>query len=152
MKTQNAPAIMFTPQAFDLLRRHMDEGGRLTASVRLSLACVRATWMADARGHVGLDDVVLPKGCDIDAITEMLAWTAQVRCEDSRISGWRMPPLSTAYLCDDGKVRTIGQMLEGISIELMPHDEMDFEALLFCYGVDWTHPLVPTMQPYGFLA
>lgn len=104
----------------------MDDGDNLTISVRLSLDCVRSTWMADARVRVGLDDIVLPKGCDIDAITEMLSWTEQVRCEDSRISGWRMPPLSTAYLCDDGKVRTNGQMLEGISIEVLPHDEIDF--------------------------
>lgn len=151
MKTQNAPAVMSTPQAFDLLRRNMDEDGKLTTSVRLSLACVRATWMADAKGHVGLDDVVLSKGCDIDAITEMLAWDARVRCEDGRINGWRMPPLSTAYLCDDGKVRTVGQMLEGISIELMPNDEVDFEMLLFYFGVDWTHPLVPTMNVKGLL-
>jgi hypothetical protein len=64
---------------------------------------------------------------------------------------WRMPPLSTAYLCDDGKMRTVGQMLEGISVELMPRDEVDFDLLLFSYGVDWTHPLVPTMRPRGLL-
>lgn len=60
-----------------------------------------------------------------------------------------MPPLSTAHLCDDGRMRTVGQMLEGISIELMPRDELNLHTLLFAFGVDWTHPLVPTMNKRG---
>jgi hypothetical protein len=64
---------------------------------------------------------------------------------------WRMPPLSTAYLCDDGRMRTVGQMLEGVSLELMPHDEVDFDTLMACFGCDWTHPLSPTMHPRGEL-
>jgi hypothetical protein len=82
----------------------------------------------------------------------MLAFAAEVRREDSRISGWRMPPLSTAYLCDDGRVRTIGEMLEGMSVELMPHDDVDFNLLMACFGCDWTHPLNPITNPSGLLA
>jgi hypothetical protein len=76
----------------------------------------------------------------------------EVRSEDSRIDGWRMPPLSTAYLCDDGRMRTVGQMLEGVSLEPMPHDEVDFDTLMACFGCDWAHPLSPTMHPCGRFA
>ncbi|MBR3159226.1 MAG: hypothetical protein IKF14_09015 [Atopobiaceae bacterium] len=139
MKMDKTPAILFTPQAFDLLRKHMNESGKLTIPVRISLDCLRAMWVADDKGHVGRGDVTLPKGCDLDTITDMLAWVAQVRSESSRICGWRMPPLNTAYLCDDGRVRTIGEMLEGISVEFMPRDDVDLDLLMTCFGCDSTH-------------
>ena len=84
-------------------------------------------------------------------ITDMLSWAAEVRGDDGYGKGWRMPPLSTAYLCDDGRLRAIGEMLEGISVDLVPHDEVDFDLLMMCFGCDWTHPLSPTMHPAGLL-
>lgn len=143
--------ITFTPQAFELLRAHMDGAGKLTLPVRVSLECVRATWVVDAESRVSGDGVTLPDGCDMSAITDMLSWAAEVRGDDGYGRGWRMPPLSTAYLCDDGRLRTIGEMLEGISVNLMPHDEVDFDLLMTCFGCDWTHPLSPTMHPSGLL-
>lgn len=151
MAKQTTPTITFTPQAFELLRSHMDGEGRLNMPVRVSLKCVRAMWVADANQQSSIDDVMLPKGSDVGTITDMLAFAAEVKSEDSRVSGWRMPPLSTAYLCDDGRIRTIGEMLEGISVDLMPHDEVDFDMLMTCFGCDWTHPLSPTMHPVGAL-
>ena len=151
MAKQTTPTVTFTPQAFELIRSHMDNEGRLTTPVRVSLECVRAMWIADAKQQVAMDDVTLARGSDTDTIADMLAFAAEVRSEDSRISGWRMPPLSTSYLCDDGRVRTIGEMLEGISVELMPHDDVDFDTLMTCCGCDWTHPLSPTMHPSGLL-
>ena len=151
MAKQTTPAITFTPQAFELIRSHMDDEGRLNTPVRVSLECVRAMWVADARQRVAMDDITLPRGSDIGTITDMLAFAAEVRSEDSRISGWRMPPLSTAYLCDDGRVRTIGEMLEGISVDLMPHDDVDLDMLMSCFGCDWTNPLSPTSHPKGLL-
>lgn len=151
MAKHTTPTITFSPRAFELLRKHMDKDGRLKLPVRVSLECVRTVWVADAREHVRRDDVTLPKGSDIGTITDMLAFAAEIRGEDSRVKGWRMPPLSTAYLCDDGGVRTVGQMLEGISVELMPHDEVDFDMLMACFGCGWTHPLSPTMHPKGMI-
>ena len=128
MAMHNTPTITSTSKAFECIRENMD-----------------------AKDYVNRDDVTLPKGYDMDAIEKLIARFIRETREDARPSSWRMPPLSTAYLCDDGKMRTVGQMLEGISVELMPHDEVDFDLLLFSYGVDWTHHLVPTMRSRGLL-
>jgi hypothetical protein len=41
MAKQTTPTVTFKSQAFELLRSHMDDEGRLTIPVRLSLECVR---------------------------------------------------------------------------------------------------------------
>lgn len=152
MAMHNTPTITFTAKAFERIRENMDTKGKLERAVRVRVECVRTVWVVDAKDYVNRDDVTLPKVYDMDAIEKLIARFIRETREDSRPGSWRMPPLSTAYLCDDGKMRTVGQMLEGISVELMPHDEVDFDLLLFSYGVDWTHPLVPLMRPYGLLA
>ena len=48
MAKQTTPTVTFTPQAFELIRSHMDNEGRLTTPVRVSLECVRAMRIADA--------------------------------------------------------------------------------------------------------
>ena len=136
------------------LRTHPREHGRhgkTGEAVRVRVECVRTVWVVDAKDYVKRDDMTLPKGYDMDAIEKLISRFIREAHEDARPGSWRMPPLSTAYLCDDGKMRTVGQMLEGISVELMPHDEVDFDLLLFSYGVDWTNPLVPTTHPAGLL-
>lgn len=149
---KDAPTITFTGKAFGRIHENMDSAGILERRVRVRVECVRTVWVVDAKPYTKPDDLTLPKGYDMDAIEELVARFIRETHTDDHALGWRMPPLSTAYLCDDGKMRTIGQMLEGISIELMPHDEVDFDLLLFSYGVDWTHPLVPLMRPHGLLA
>lgn len=59
---------------------------------------------------------------------------------------WRMPPLSTIYLCDDGVHRTIGEMLEGIEEDLIPKNDEDFLFMLDMFGADWTGPCI-TFSP-----
>ena len=151
MAMQKTPAITFTAKAFERTRENMDARGKLERAVRVRVECVRAVWVVDAKDYVKRDDVTIPKGCDMDAIEKLIARFIRETREDARPGSWRMPPLSNAYLCDDGKMRTVGQMLEGISVELMPHDEVDYGLLLFSYGVDWTNPLVPTTHPAGLL-
>ena len=46
------------------------------------------------------------------------------------------PPLCSTYLCDDGRWRTLAQMLYGIDEDLRPRDEADFDMLLFSFGCD----------------
>ena len=53
---------------------------------------------------------------------------------------WRMPPLSTVWLCDDGCERTLGEMIEGTGF--VPKDDKDVLMLLERYGCDWTSPIV----------
>ena len=151
MAMKKTPAITFTAKAFERIRENMDATGKLERAVRVRVECVRTVWVVDAKDYVKRDDMTLPKGYDMDAIEKLISRFIREAHEDARPGSWRMPPLSTAYLCDDGKMRTVGQMLEGISVELMPHDEVDFDLLLFSYGVDWTNPLVPTMHPAGLL-
>ena len=152
MAKRKSPTITYTTEAVKRINENTNGDGTLERDVRVAVECVRTVWVVDAKDRVGRDDVTLPKGYGMDAISDMLAFVVEVRCEESRRQGWRMPPLSTAYLCDDGRIRTVGQMLEGISIELMPHDEVDFETLMDCFGCDWTHPLSPLMHPHGLLA
>lgn len=141
----------FAPGAFDLLLKNTDDKGIVTRDLRVSLSCVRGVWVVDVEGRATRDHLTIPAGYDMDAITSLVERFVRETHGDDHGTGWRMPPLSTAYLCDDGRMRTIGQMLEGISIELMPHDELDFHTLLFAFGVDWTHPLVATMRTHGLL-
>ena len=60
---------------------------------------------------------------------------------------WRMPPLSTIWLCDDGVKRTLGEMLEGVDDDCIPQDDTDLLMLLDCFGADWTKPITT----YGFM-
>ena len=152
MTKKTSLAITFTSKALEVLRTHMDVNGKLKRPVRVSLECVRATWVVNAKGYAGRDDVTLPKGCDMESIVDMITWAVEARSADKRSGAWRMPPLSTAYLCNDGRLRTLGGMLEGLPIDLMPHDEVDFDLLMACFGCDWTDPLSPNMHPHGLLS
>lgn len=152
MKRDKTPTITFTAKAFERIRKNMDDKGKLERTVRVRVECVRAVWVVDAKDYVKRDDVTLPKGYDMEAIEKHIARFIRETHKDAVPGSWRMPPLSTAFLCDDGRTRTVGQMLEGISIELMPHDEIDFDMLLFSYGVDYTNPVVASMRPHGLLA
>ena len=53
---------------------------------------------------------------------------------------WRMPPLSTVWLCDDGCQRTLGEMIEGTGF--VPKDDQEVLMLLERHGCDWTAPIV----------
>lgn len=53
---------------------------------------------------------------------------------------WRMPPLSTVWLCDDGCSRSLGEMIEGTGF--VPKDDQDVLMLLEQHGCDWTSPIV----------
>ena len=55
---------------------------------------------------------------------------------------WRMPPLSTVFLCDDGRYRTLGEMLDGVLEDDMPKSDQDLLMLLEARGCDWTSPIV----------
>lgn len=55
---------------------------------------------------------------------------------------WRMPPLSTVFLCDDCKRRTLGEMLDGVADEDLPKNDEDVLMVLERYGADWTSPIV----------
>ena len=63
-------------------------------------------------------------------------------CKAYTANYWKMPPLSTAFLCDDGRRRTLGEMLEGVADEDLPKDDNDVLMVLEAYGCDWTHPIV----------
>lgn len=55
---------------------------------------------------------------------------------------WRMPPLSTVFLCDDCKRRTLGEMLDGIADESLPKNDEDILMVLERYGADRSSPIV----------
>ena len=150
MKKKGAQ-VAISPEAFDLLYENMGEEGHLEKDLRVSLTCVRGTWIVDAEERAGGDGMTLPAGYDMRAISSLVRRFVRETRSDDHAMGWRMPPLSTAYLCDDGRMRTVGQMLEGVSVDLMPRDEVDFDTLMVCFGCDWTHPLSPTMHPRGAL-
>jgi len=46
---------------------------------------------------------------------------------------FHLPPSDTAYFCD-GKVMTLGDILEGIDLDCIPRTEEDLDLLLFCMG------------------
>lgn len=153
MSEHEAPLITFTPRALERIHQNMGGNGRMLRKVRVSLECVRGVWIVDAKPSTERNELVLYYFYGMREICDLVSLYATKRAKEQRNKGaWRMPPLSTAYRCDDGRTRTVGQMLEGISVEMMPKDEVDFDALLVAYGCDWTHPLVPTMHPCGMLA
>lgn len=55
---------------------------------------------------------------------------------------WRMPPLSTAFLCDDAVQRTLGEMIAGYGDDFVPKSDEDVLMVLEHYGADWTSPAV----------
>lgn len=55
---------------------------------------------------------------------------------------WRMPPLSTIWLCDDGCERTLGEMIAGLGDGAIPKCDEDVIEVLDRYGADWTSPVI----------
>lgn len=55
---------------------------------------------------------------------------------------WRMPPLSTVWVCDDSVQRTLGEMIAGLEDGFIPKNDEDVLMVLKRYGCDWSSPLV----------
>ena len=140
------PLVTISPRAFEEIRAAMGDDGMLLRDVGAVLRNERGVWIIDI-GWWGPDEVrlTLDAGGTMCAIERAAKRLALKRMREKRQSGWRMPPLHTSYLCDDGKVRTLGQMLEGYPPGLMPSDEDELEFLLGVYGCDWKHRPAPTM-------
>ena len=63
-------------------------------------------------------------------------------CKPYPAQAWRMPPLSTAFLCDDTVFRTLGEMIAGCGDGFVPKSDEDVLMVLDRYGADWTSPVV----------
>lgn len=55
---------------------------------------------------------------------------------------WRMPPLSTVWVCDDSVQRTLGEMIAGMEDGFVPKNDEDVLMVLERFGCDWTSPIV----------
>lgn len=58
---------------------------------------------------------------------------------------WRLPPLDTMYLCDDGYYRSLGDLLEELDELEIPTNDEDLLFFLSLYGIDWTRPVSPSI-------
>lgn len=136
----NTPLVTISPDAFEEIYAAMGDGGMLLRDVDATLRSERGVWIIDV-GWCGFDamELTLDAGSNMGSIVRAVSEIAYGKMCENRQSGYRMPPLSTRYLCDDGEVRTLGQMLEGYPPGLMPSDEEELEFLLGVYGCDFAH-------------
>lgn len=49
---------------------------------------------------------------------------------------WEIPDDDARYLCDDGKVRTWGEMTADLEPDVYPTCEYDFDMMLFCFDAE----------------
>lgn len=49
---------------------------------------------------------------------------------------WEVPGDDTRYMCDDGKVRTWGEMTADLEPDVYPSCKYDFNTLMFCFGAE----------------
>ena len=127
--------IRVTPAARAAIAKAMGPTRRLARPVLLSVAR-GGEWTVDvASPRPGAVHVTVPSGYDWWEVGELLRAFAREVGQGSR-GGWSMPPLCSTYLCDDGRWRTLAQMLYGIDEDLRPRDGADLDMLLFSFGCD----------------
>lgn len=49
---------------------------------------------------------------------------------------WKEPAKDARFLCDDGVVRTWGELVENIEEDVYPCCQGDYDTLLWCYGAE----------------
>ena len=52
---------------------------------------------------------------------------------------WELPDRETAYYLEEGSTMTLGEMLEGVTADLIPTDQSMLDDLLTAYGA-WESP------------
>ena len=51
-------------------------------------------------------------------------------------SKWVEPEKDARFLCDDGVVRTWGELVKDMDADVYPQDERDYDLLMFCFGAE----------------
>ena len=49
-------------------------------------------------------------------------------------AAWKLPDLDTVYHCEELGPMTLGQMLDGVDLDLVPSDQTMYEDLLWAFG------------------
>ncbi len=49
---------------------------------------------------------------------------------------WKEPAMDTRYLCDDGVVRTWGELVGGLEADVYPSRQIDYEDLMWAFGAE----------------
>ena len=49
---------------------------------------------------------------------------------------WKEPAKDARFLCDDGVVRTWGELVENVEEDVYPCCQGDYDTLLWCYGAE----------------
>ena len=49
-------------------------------------------------------------------------------------NSWSAPGDDARFMCDDGVVRTWGEMTRDLEADVYPDSEEDYDTLMFCFG------------------